>query len=79
MPQCYITHTVPILKCTNYEASPYATFCPKRQFNTAHAMKTHWQVEAWVYSFLTLALDGGEWSVSHCGCFTLGERALSKH
>jgi hypothetical protein len=26
------------------------------------------------YSFLTLALDGGEWSASHPGRFTPGER-----
>ena len=22
-----------------------------------------------LFSFLTLAIDGGEWSASHCGCF----------
>jgi hypothetical protein len=28
---------------------------------------------------LTSALDGGEWSVSHPGRFTLGERVLGTH
>jgi len=72
----HITHTVPIWKCTYYEASPYAVFCPKKQCTTAYAMKTHWEAEAWLYSFLTSALDGGEWSISHCGCFILGKKPL---
>jgi len=35
-------------------------------------------LEEWRYSspFLTLALDGGEWSASHPSCFTPRERAL---
>jgi len=31
-------------------------------------------VQVWLHSFLTSALDGGEWSASCTGCFTLGER-----
>jgi hypothetical protein len=30
-------------------------------------------------TFLALALDGGEWSTSHNGCFTPGERIPSTH
>jgi hypothetical protein len=29
-----------------------------------------WRVEEKILSFLTLALDGGEWPVLRCGCFT---------
>jgi hypothetical protein len=32
-----------------------------------------------VYSFLTSALAGGEWSASHHGRFTPGERAPGPH
>jgi hypothetical protein len=27
-----------------------------------HAIKTYWGVEVYLHAFLTLALDGGEWS-----------------
>jgi len=40
-----------------------------------HSMKRYGGVEAWLHTFLTLALDGGEWSGSCPGCFTLQERA----
>jgi hypothetical protein len=30
-------------------------------------MKTYWESEGWLHSFLTLALDGGEWLVSRPG------------
>lgn len=33
----------------------------------------------WSYMFLTLALDGREWSVSCPGCFTSGARAPDTH
>lgn len=39
-----------------------------------HAIHTYWAVE-----FLTLALDGREWSVSCPGCFTSGARAPGTH
>jgi hypothetical protein len=42
-----------------------------------HAMKTYWEVE--VYAFLTLALDGDEWSASRPGRFTPRERAPGTH
>jgi hypothetical protein len=40
-----------------------------------HAMKTYWGAKVQFHSFLTSALDGGEWSASHPGRFTCGERA----
>jgi hypothetical protein len=33
-------------------------------------------VEVYLHLFLTLALDGGEWSASRYGRFTRGEMAL---
>jgi hypothetical protein len=36
-------------------------------------------VDVWIHIFLTLALAGGEWSASHPGHFTPGERALGTH
>jgi hypothetical protein len=44
-----------------------------------HAMKTIGGVEVQLHAFLTSALDGGEWSASHPGCFTPGERAPGTH
>jgi hypothetical protein len=41
-----------------------------------HNMKTYLGVEVWFHIFLTLTLDGGEWSASHCGHFTPTETAL---
>jgi hypothetical protein len=31
-----------------------------------------WGVQVWLSAFLTLALNGGEWSASRFCCFTLG-------
>jgi len=39
-----------------------------------HTTKTYRGVEVQLHVFLTLALDGGEWSASRPGHFTLGER-----
>jgi len=36
-------------------------------------------VDVQLHTFLTLALDGGEWSVSHPSHFTPGERAPDTH
>jgi hypothetical protein len=36
-------------------------------------MKMHGRVEVKLYAFLTLALDGAEWSASYPCCFTLGD------
>jgi hypothetical protein len=37
-------------------------------------MNKYGEVEVWLYSFLTSALDGGEWSASRPNCFfTVGE------
>jgi hypothetical protein len=36
-------------------------------------------VEVWLHAFLTLALDGSEWSTSHPTCFTSMERAPNTH
>jgi hypothetical protein len=40
-----------------------------------HAMKKYWGVEVQLHVFLISALDGGEWSASHHGRFTPGEKA----
>jgi hypothetical protein len=42
-------------------------------------MKTYWGVEVYLHTFLTSALDGGEWSASHPGRFTPRERAPCAH
>jgi hypothetical protein len=42
-------------------------------------MKTCWKVEVWLHTFLTLALDGGEWSASRPGRFTTGIRGPGMH
>jgi hypothetical protein len=44
-----------------------------------HAMKTFWGVEVWLHSFLTSAVDRGEWSASRLGRFTPRERAPVTH
>jgi hypothetical protein len=41
-----------------------------------HAMKTYWGVELWLHVFLTSALDGGEWSASRPGRFTIRKEPL---
>ena len=38
-----------------------------------------WGVDIQFYSFLTLALDGGEWSASHHGCFISRDRDMGTH
>jgi hypothetical protein len=40
-----------------------------------HGIKTYGGVDVWLHSFLTSALDGGEWSASLPGRFTLRKRA----
>jgi hypothetical protein len=42
-------------------------------------MKTYWKVEVQFHVFITLALDGGEWSVLRSGRFTPEERAPDMH
>jgi hypothetical protein len=42
-----------------------------------YAMKTHGKMEVKFHTFLTLALEGGEWSASHSSHFTPGETAHS--
>jgi hypothetical protein len=40
-----------------------------------HAMKAYWGVEVQLHAFLTLALDGGEWSAPRPVHFTPSESA----
>jgi hypothetical protein len=42
-------------------------------------MKTSGGVEPYIHVFLTSALIGGEWSVSHPGRRNLGERVPGTH
>jgi hypothetical protein len=42
-------------------------------------MKMYWGLEVQFHAFLTSALDGGEWSASRPGRFTLRERAPGTH
>jgi hypothetical protein len=42
-------------------------------------MKMYGRVEVQPHTFLTSALDEGEWSASHPSCFIPWERALSIH
>jgi len=44
-----------------------------------HAMKTYWGMEVKLHTFLTVALEGGEWSASRPGRFTPRERVPSTH
>jgi hypothetical protein len=44
-----------------------------------HAMKAYWGVEVKVHAFMTLALDGGEWSASRPGRFTPRKRCPGIH
>jgi hypothetical protein len=41
----------------------------KSEFVPVHAMKAHGGIKLQLYSFLTWALDGGEWLTSLSGCF----------
>jgi hypothetical protein len=38
-----------------------------------HIMKVYGEMEVYLHTFLTLALDGGEWSASHPCHFNPGE------
>jgi hypothetical protein len=44
-----------------------------------HTMKAYWVVQVQLHVFLTSALDGGEWSASHPGCFTPRVRYPGTH
>jgi hypothetical protein len=44
-----------------------------------HAMKGYWGVEVPLHTFLTSALDGGEWSASHPGRFAPREGFTGTH
>jgi len=47
--------------------------------NKHHAMKTWGGNGVQLHTFLTLVLDGGEWSASCPGLYTSGERAPGTH
>jgi hypothetical protein len=42
-------------------------------------MKTYGGASSYIHVFLTLALDGVEWSASRFGRYTFGERARNTH
>jgi hypothetical protein len=42
-------------------------------------MKAYRGENVQIHAFLSSALDGGEWSASHSGCFTPKERAPGSH
>jgi hypothetical protein len=42
-------------------------------------MKINREVEVYLHTFLTLVLDGGEWSASRHGSFPQSERASGTH
>jgi hypothetical protein len=42
-------------------------------------VKAYWGMEVWLHAFLTLALDGGEWSASRPGRFTPWGNASGTH
>jgi hypothetical protein len=42
-------------------------------------MKVYGGMKVQIHSFLSMALDGGEWVVSGPGCFTPGKGALRTH
>jgi hypothetical protein len=42
-------------------------------------MEASWGLDIQRHVFLTSALDGGEWSASHRGSFTLRDRASGTH
>jgi hypothetical protein len=42
-------------------------------------MKMYAELGVWLHAFLTLALDGGEWSVSSPGSFTPRDGASGIH
>jgi hypothetical protein len=44
-----------------------------------HAVRMYWGVEVYLHEFLTSALDGGEWSGSPSGRFTLGVKVPCNH
>jgi hypothetical protein len=46
---------------------------------TVHAIKAYGRMEKWLFSFLTLALDGGNQWPSWLGCFTPGEKSRYPH
>jgi len=43
---------------------------PVLPFTEHHAKKAYWGMEIWLHTFLTSALDGGEWSASQSDLFT---------
>jgi len=50
-----------------------ATVTGKGKAFPLHTMKIYGKAEVQLHSFLTLALDGSEWSASQTSCFTLWE------
>jgi hypothetical protein len=55
------------------------TVCCKVKVHNHHAMKTHEGVKVKLNTFLTLAVDGGEWSASCSSLFIHEERVPNIH
>jgi len=70
----------------HFSSVPWVLYVPSILFSLISSPNNIWQrrtgwggVEIQLHAFLTSALDGGDWSASHAGCFTLGEGAADTH
>jgi hypothetical protein len=67
--------------CIKLRLNKHAAYCPTEVnlklslcLMKHQVMKTYGGVDVYLHTFLTLALDGSEWSVSRSGRITTGEK-----